>query len=104
MILRWQAENVLDHVHRHPAGDVPELVIAANANRFHIVRRTVHQVFHRRLGEWLQLHSVTAINLSWTDGGETVSERLRDVHIWTRAEDGSWKLMVDVWNSLDPAE
>ncbi len=49
-------------------------------------------------------YSVTAINLSWTDGGETVSERLRDVHIWTRAEDGSWKLMVDVWNSLDPAE
>ena len=39
-------------------------------------------------------YSVAAINLSWTDAGETISERLRDVHIWTRAEDGSWQLMV----------
>ena len=49
-------------------------------------------------------YSVTAINLSWTDAGETIRERLRDVHIWSRAEDGSWQLVVDVWNSLDPAD
>ena len=33
-----------------------------------------------------------------------ITERLRDVHIWTRADDGSWKLAVDVWNSLVPLE
>ena len=49
-------------------------------------------------------YSVAEINLSWTVEGEGVTERLRDVHIWTRADDGSWKLAVDVWNSLVPLE
>ncbi len=48
-------------------------------------------------------YSVAEIHLSWTADGETISERLRDVHVWTREADGTWKLAIDVWNSLDPA-
>ncbi len=47
-------------------------------------------------------YSVATVHLSWTADGETVTEQLRDVHIWTRDEGGSWKLAVDVWNSLTP--
>lgn len=49
-------------------------------------------------------YSVAAVSLSWTQEGQTVSERLRDVHVWARDGDGSWKLVVDVWNSLPAIE
>lgn len=49
-------------------------------------------------------YSVAEIDLSWTVDGEAFTERLRDVHIWTRADNGSWKLAVDAWNSLVPLE
>lgn len=45
-------------------------------------------------------YSVAAVNLSWTDGGETARQRLRDVHLWTRDPDGAWKVAIDVWNGL----
>ncbi len=42
----------------------------------------------------------------WTltpkDGGESVTENLRGIHIYRRQADGSWKIARDVWNSSDP--
>jgi ketosteroid isomerase-like protein len=29
-------------------------------------------------------------------------QRLRDVHLWRKQADGSWKVVVDVWN-MEPA-
>ena len=49
-------------------------------------------------------YSIAALTLSWEEDGEAVSENLRDVHIWTKGVDGTWKLAVDVWNSTDPIE
>jgi uncharacterized protein (TIGR02246 family) len=34
--------------------------------------------------------------------GETVTEHLRDFHLWHKQADGSWKLVVDIWNA-EPA-
>ena len=48
-------------------------------------------------------YSVAIIDISWTADGETLSDELRDVHIWVN-EDGAWKVAVDVWNSLVPLE
>lgn len=30
-------------------------------------------------------------------------DRVRDVHTWRRQADGSWKVVLDVWNSVPPA-
>jgi ketosteroid isomerase-like protein len=35
------------------------------------------------------------------DGEPTTFEE-RDVHIWRKQADGSWKLVVDIWNSPTP--
>ena len=34
--------------------------------------------------------------------GETITETLRDFHVWVRDAEGAWKVMVDIWNSPDP--
>jgi len=31
--------------------------------------------------------------------GEPAGDRIRDFHVWKRQADGSWKVIVDVWNS-----
>ena len=35
--------------------------------------------------------------------GEPGSDRVRDFHVWTKQVDGSWKVVVDMWNSEFPA-
>jgi uncharacterized protein (TIGR02246 family) len=35
--------------------------------------------------------------------GEPVVERIRDLHLWKKQADGSWKVVVDIWNSEMPA-
>ncbi len=50
-------------------------------------------------------YSIATLTLSWEEeNGEVVSENLRDVHIWTKGADGTWKLVVDIWSSPDPIE
>jgi ketosteroid isomerase-like protein len=34
--------------------------------------------------------------------GEPVTVEERDVHVWRKEADGSWKLVVDIWNSPTP--
>lgn len=34
--------------------------------------------------------------------GETITEALRDFHVWAKDADGEWRLVVDIWNSPDP--
>jgi len=35
--------------------------------------------------------------------GEAGSDRVRDFHVWRKQDDGSWKVLVDIWNSEFPA-
>lgn len=44
---------------------------------------------------------------SWSmpdDAGERTWYRTKNVHIWKRHPDGSWKLQVDIWNESPDAE
>ncbi|MBI4408233.1 MAG: DUF4440 domain-containing protein [Gemmatimonadetes bacterium] len=34
--------------------------------------------------------------------GTTVSEEIRDFHVWRQEADGRWKVVVDIWNSPTP--
>ena len=36
--------------------------------------------------------------------GEAGSDRVRDFHVWRKQDDGSWKVLVDIWNSELPAQ
>ena len=38
------------------------------------------------------------------EGQETEWHKTKNVHIWRRQPDGSWKLHVDIWNSDVPVE
>ena len=34
--------------------------------------------------------------------GNLIAERIRDFHVWRKQADGTWKIVVDIWN-LEPA-
>ena len=34
--------------------------------------------------------------------GQPVTSRERDFHLWKKQADGSWKVIIDIWNSPDP--
>ena len=34
--------------------------------------------------------------------GEPAGDRIRDFHVWKKQADGSWKIVVDMWNSENP--
>lgn len=45
-------------------------------------------------------YTLNAAELSVTGSdGKPATERLRDFHLWHRRADGSWKLVMDIWNS-----
>lgn len=48
-------------------------------------------------------YSVARVVITGASDGAPVRETLRDVHIWTRDADGTWRIAIDVWNSLAPA-
>ena len=48
--------------------------------------------------------TLAIVNVSFTrPDGEPGSDRLRDFHAWKKQDDGSWKVVVDMWNSEFPA-
>ena len=34
--------------------------------------------------------------------GETITEVLRDFHVWAKDAEGAWRVVVDIWNSPNP--
>lgn len=44
-------------------------------------------------------YTINAVEMTVPDeAGNPVTQRLRDVHLWRKEEDGSWRVVVDVWN------
>lgn len=35
--------------------------------------------------------------------GQPVTEQGRDLHVWRKQADGTWKIVIDIWNSDQPA-
>jgi ketosteroid isomerase-like protein len=36
------------------------------------------------------------------DGGDPLEESIKGIHVYRRGDDGSWKMLYDVWNSNTP--
>ena len=51
------------------------------------------------LGWTLAIGDVTFVG----PDGQPGRDRVRDFHTWKKQEDGSWKIVVDIWNSEFPA-
>ncbi len=34
--------------------------------------------------------------------GETITEVVRDLHVWAKDAEGTWRVVVDIWNSPNP--
>ncbi len=34
--------------------------------------------------------------------GNTLVQRVREFHLWKKQDDGSWKIVIDIWNSGTP--
>ena len=48
-------------------------------------------------------YTINAVETTISDeAGNPVTEVLRDFHLWRKQEDGSWKVVVDIWN-VEPA-
>lgn len=40
----------------------------------------------------------TATQSFTAEDGSTITETIRDIHLWKLQSDGSWKIVLDVWN------
>ena len=76
---------------RKPVADLlglPELTITWQPTKVEVARS----------GDLAYLYG--AYDLSFKDpGGKTVSDQGKNVEIWKKQSDGSWKCIVDTWNS-----
>ena len=75
---------------RKPVGDLlglPGLAIAWHPTKIEVARS----------GELAYLYG--AYELSWNDAGKRMTDVGKIVEIWKKQPDGSWKCIVDTWNS-----
>ena len=64
--------------------------------------------------ETIEVHVSSNGDMGWTlaigditinrPGGDPGRDVVRDFHVWKRQEDGSWKVVVDMWNADPPQE
>lgn len=48
-------------------------------------------------------YTINAVEITIPDeAGNPVTELSRDFHLWRKQQDGSWKVVVDIWN-MEPA-
>ena len=52
-------------------------------------------------GELGYTYAEGVITLDGPDG-ETMTEAIRDFHVWAKNAEGEWRVVVDIWNSPDP--
>ncbi len=55
-------------------------------------------------GDWAIHTYGLELSLTPAEGGESMTERGRGIHIFRRGADGSWKMVHDIWNFEAPAE
>ena len=65
--------------------------------RFEIVRAEVSSA-----GDLGWTLSIAEITIERPDGPPD-GDRVRDFHVWKKQPDGSWRVVVDMWNSALPA-
>jgi ketosteroid isomerase-like protein len=53
-------------------------------------------------GDWAIERYAGTLTLTPVGGGEPMEEALKGIHIYRRGDDGSWKMVYDVWNSDTP--
>ena len=50
------------------------------------------------LGDWAVEQYEGDVTLTPKDGGDPINEHVRGIHVYHRGEDGSWKIIQDIWN------
>ncbi len=54
-------------------------------------------------GDWAIERYTGTLTITPIGGGDPIEEPLKGIHVYRRGDDGSWKLLYDVWNSDTPA-
>jgi uncharacterized protein (TIGR02246 family) len=49
-------------------------------------------------GDWASERYYGTVTLTPKAGGDSVEEQVRGIHVYRRGEDGSWRIVHDVWN------
>jgi ketosteroid isomerase-like protein len=52
-------------------------------------------------GDMAYTYGMVRITMPGPDG-ELITTEERDVHVWRKQADGTWKIAVDIWNSMTP--
>lgn len=53
-------------------------------------------------GDWAIERYAGTLTLTPVGGGDAVEEVLKGIHVYRRGDDGTWKMVYDVWNSDAP--
>ena len=53
-------------------------------------------------GDWAIERFAGTLTLTPVGGGDPMEEPLKGIHVYRRGDDGSWKMVYDVWNSDTP--